>query len=170
MVSTTRSKDLPQLTVRGIICAAASMRDAHIGLVQVKRLLRLRAQIRGVQHILQMIDLEKMGCWSGSRCLAPSLHQHPMIWSPVPCQALDLEDNALADWSEVARLAPLTALTRLQLGGNRLASVARTPAPPGAPVADHWAHAVRCSTQRWLHTACGGSGWAAGAVLAHVLV
>lgn len=47
-------------------------------------------------------------------------------------QALDLEDNALAEWGEVARLAPLTALTRLQLGGNRLASVGPTAAAPGA--------------------------------------
>ncbi len=50
-------------------------------------------------------------------------------------QALDLEGNALADWGEVARLAPLPALTRLSLGGNGLARVAYPPSPRGAPAA-----------------------------------
>ena len=53
----------------------------------------------------------------------------------------------------MARLAPLTALTRLQLGGNRLASVEETPTPPGAQVADHWAQAVKCFTQPLFSTA-----------------
>ncbi len=47
-------------------------------------------------------------------------------------QALDLEGNALADWGEVARLAPLPALTRLSLGGNGLARVAYPQSPRGA--------------------------------------
>ena len=47
---------------------------------------------------------------------------------------LGLEDNAISSWSEVLRLAGLPQLTRLQLSGNPISSIA-CPQHPISPAA-----------------------------------
>ena len=124
-----------------------------MGLVPGTRLLRLQRASgptnTGVHHCFQTPDLNKTQPMERCKWLAPSSHQQSQLQLVLSFQALDLEDNALAEWSKVARLAPLTALTRLQLGGNRLASVSCTLAAPGARGADGWHKQSRA-----LHSSC----------------
>ncbi|KAK9826423.1 hypothetical protein WJX81_003979 [Elliptochloris bilobata] len=79
--------------------------------------------------------VELHACGNAIRSLAVDGLEEGSTGMLARLQALDLEDNALAEWAEVARLAPLTALTRLQLSGNRLAGVACSAQQPGSPAA-----------------------------------
>ena len=95
---------------------------------------------------LAVLLLNKSGCsWGGARAVAaalPSLRELSLGGCGITTlategdgdaslatgleglKALNLEDNAIGDWSEVERLGSLPSLERLHLGGNRLDRVA----------------------------------------------
>ena len=90
---------------------------------------------------LRVLSLNGSGCgWASARAIAaatPSLRELSLARCGVrslggadastsgleALEALNLEGNCLAEWSEVETLAPLPSLTRLHLGGNRLRRV-----------------------------------------------
>ena len=90
---------------------------------------------------LRVLSLNGSGCgWASARAIAaatPSLRELSLARCGVrslggadastsgleALEALNLEGNCLAEWSEVETLAPLPSLARLHLGGNRLRRV-----------------------------------------------
>lgn len=89
------------------------------------RVLVLNATLLPWQDVLQLArclpQLEELHvCSNRIRCLD---NGDAMCRALPQLRVLDLDDNALDDWQQVASLQQLPSLTRLQLNGNALRSI-----------------------------------------------